>query len=230
MNTNAVEDAKHTLVINSPGGPTPLTDTSTAACELYDAVLADPPWQGQGGERNYPTMQLSRIAQMGDAIRAHTKPDSWLFLWTTKSLIEEAKAVMQAWSYEVGDWITWGKLNRYGFGKKRIGIRHASEILLVGTRGNVVSDYRSQPDWFVSPSGRHAEKPLEQYAIAERIAGSDARILELFARVRRPDPRYGFWGNELETCDVNFAPWGYPVPADKTFRAVSAPDGEPGDA
>lgn len=229
MNINAIEDASSILTSGSTEASAPLVDMNTAA-EPYDAVLADPPWQGQGGEKHYPTMQLSRIAGMGDAIRAHTKPDSWLFLWTTKSLIEEAKDVMQAWSYEVGDWITWGKLNRYGFGKKRIGIRHASEILLVGTRGDVVSDYRAQPDWFVSPSGRHAEKPLEQYAIAERIAGPDARILELFARVRRPDPRYGFWGNELERCDVNFAPWGYPVPAEKTFHRRNAADGGAGDA
>lgn len=230
MNTNAVEAAEDAFTADPAEAWMPSTTSNTEAAEPYDAVLADPPWQGMGGEKHYPTMQLSRIAGMGDAIRAHTKPDSWLFLWTTKSLIEEAKDVMSAWGYELGDWITWGKLNRYGFGKKHIGIRHASEILLVGTRGNVVSDYRSQPDWFVSPSGRHAEKPLEQYAIAERIAGSDAHILELFARTRRPDPRYGFWGNELEICDVNFAPWGYPVPADKTFRRKNAASGGAGDA
>ncbi|QZY52866.1 MT-A70 family methyltransferase [Leucobacter tenebrionis] len=230
MNTNAIEDAKDAFTTDPLEASMPSTTSNVEAAEPYDAVLADPPWQGMGGEKHYPTMPLRRIVGMGDAIRAHTKPDSWLFLWTTKSLIEEAKDVMKAWGYELGDWITWGKLNRYGFGKKHIGIRHASEILLVGTRGNVVSDYRSQPDWFVSPSGRHAEKPLEQYAIAERIAGSDARILELFARTRRPDPRYGFWGNELETCDVNFAPWGYPVPADKTFRPKNAAGGGAGDA
>jgi len=190
--------------------------TRPTSLELYDAVLADPPWQGQGGERHYPTMQLSRIAGMGEAIRAHTKPDSWLFLWTTKTLVDEAKDVMTAWDYDYVDSVVWGKLNRYGFGKKHIGVRHATEILLIGTRGNVSSDFRSQPDFFISPAGRHAEKPLEQYAITERIAGSSARILELFARVRRPDPRYGFWGNELEQCDVSFAPWGYPVPADTT--------------
>lgn len=230
MKTNAIEEGQDTLLTSSTDTSSPPVDNCAAADELYDAVLGDPPWKGMGGEKHYPTMPLSRIAGMGDAIRAHTKPDSWLFLWTTKSLIEEAKEVMTAWGYELGDWITWGKLNRYGFGKKHIGIRHASEILLVGTRGNVASQYRSQPDWFVSPSGRHAEKPLEQYAIAERIAGSDARILELFARVRRPDPRYGFWGNELETCDVNFSPWGYPVPADKTFLRKNAASGGVGDA
>lgn len=190
--------------------------------ELFDVVLADPPWQNQGGEKHYPTMPISRIAGMGEAIRAHTKPDSWLFLWTTKSFQDEAKQVLKTWGYEYGESITWGKLNRYGYGNKRIGVRRATEILLVGYRGNVASDFRAQPDWFASPAGRHAEKPLEQYAIVERIAGTDARVLELFARVRRPDPRYGFWGNELDQCDVNFAPWGYPVPADQPAKDAAA--------
>lgn len=193
--------------------------------ELWDAVLADPPWQGMGGEKHYPTMSLQLISEMGAAIRAHTKPNSWLFLWTTKRLEQEAKQVMADWGYEFGDSIVWGKLNRYGFGKKHIGVRHATEILLFGTRGKVASQYRSQPDFFMSPAGRHAEKPLEQYAIVERTLGPDARVLELFARVRRPDPRYGFWGNELERCDVNFAPWGYPVPADKHFTTQQSTAG-----
>ena len=212
-----------------------LETTSTAEApterELYDAILADPPWQGQGGERHYSTMSLEQISDMSDAIRAHTKPNSWLFLWTTKSLVDEAKNILSVWGYEYGDSITRGKLNRYGFGKKRIGVRHATEILLIGTRGDVASRYRSHPDFFISPAGRHAEKPLEQYAIVERTVGSDARVLELFARVRRPDPRYGFWGNELETCDVNFAPWGYPVPADRNFtRTLPASNREASDA
>lgn len=197
-----------------------------APVRRYEAVLADPPWQAQGGEKHYPTMPLHRIAGMGDAIRAHTADDSWLFLWTTKSLIEEAKEVMAAWGYEFGDIIYWTKPNHFGFGNKRIGVRRATEMLLIGTRGSVSSHYRSQPDWFPAPVGRHSEKPLEQYAIAERIAGPDAHLLELFARVRRPDPRYGFWGNELDRCDVNFAPWGYPVPADKRFRPVGQPTGK----
>ena len=209
---------------------TSVTEAPTGR-ELYDAILADPPWQGQGGERHYSTMSLEQISDMSGAIRAHTKPNSWLFLWTTKSLVDEAKNILSAWGYEYGDSITWGKLNRYGFGKKRIGVRHATEILLIGTRGDVASHYRSHPDFFISPAGRHAEKPLEQYAIVERTVGSDARVLELFARVRRPDPRYGFWGNELETCDVNFAPWGYPVPADRNFtRPLPASNREASDA
>ena len=190
--------------------------------QRWDAVLADPPWQGQGGERHYPTMSLARIEGMGEAIRAITKPDSWLFLWTTKSLQDEARAVMKAWGYDYGDTIYWTKPNHFGFGKKSIGVRRATEMLLVGTRGRVKTNFRSQPDWFPAPLGEHSEKPFEQYAIISRIAGRSARTIELFARRRFPDARFGFWGNELEQCDVSLAPWGYPVPADQSVPLRSA--------
>lgn len=188
----------------------------------WDVCLADPPWQNQSGERHYPTMPLDRIMGMGEAIRAIMKPDSWLFLWTTKSLQDEARDVMNAWGYEYGDTVYWTKPNHFGFGKKSIGVRRATEMLLIGTRGRVTTNFRSQPDWFPAPVGEHSEKPFEQYAIISRIAGRTARTIELFARRRFPDARFGFWGNELEQCDVSLAPWGYPVPADNNAPIATA--------
>ncbi|TAM66485.1 MAG: methyltransferase [Microbacteriaceae bacterium] len=188
---------------------------------LRDACLADPPWKGMGGEKHYNTMTQEAIEGMGAAIQAIMKPDSWLFLWTTKSLVNEAKAVMTVWGYDYRDTIYWVKPNHFGFGNQRVGIRRATEMLLVGTRGNVVSNFRSQPDWFPAPVGLHSEKPLEQYAIVGRIAGPNAHAIELFARRRFPDARWGFWGDELDQCDVSLAPWGYPVPAD--FNDSTAP-------
>lgn len=181
-----------------------------------DACLMDPPWMGMGGERHYPTLSLGRIKEMTPAIQAIMKPDSWLFLWTTKPLETEAKSVMQAYGYEFGDSIYWTKPNHFGFGKKRIGIRRATEILLVGTRGNVVSKFRSQPDWFPAPVASHSEKPFEQYAIVERIVGKEFKGVELFARRKFPDARWKFWGDELEEPDISLAPWGFAVPADPT--------------
>lgn len=194
----------------------------------WDICLADPPWQGMGGENHYETMPLADIEAMGAGIRTIMKPNSWLFLWTAKPLIDEAKDVMAAWGYDYRDTIYWVKPNHFGYGSKRIGIRRATEMLLVGTRGNVVTNFRSQPDWFPAPVARHSEKPAEQYAIIERIAGPDARGIELFARRRFPDARWGFWGNELEQCDVSLKAWGYPVPADLTTPQSPAAYGEPG--
>ncbi|MFF8186058.1 MT-A70 family methyltransferase [Microbacterium sp. NPDC016588] len=197
--------------------PTEVKATSEAPFRhRWDACLADPPWPKQGGEKHYDTMSLAEIQAMAPAIQAHMKPDSWMFMWTTVGLEEISKQILGSWGYRYENRIIWCKPNRFGFGDPRIGIRRATEVLLVGTRGNVRSHFRSQQDWFASPAGLHSEKPMEQWAILRRIVGPDARVLELFSRQRFPDSRHGFWGNELETCDVSLLPWGYPVPADFT--------------
>lgn len=190
----------------------------------WDACLADPPWPKQGGEKHYDTMPIADIDGLAPAVRALMKPDSWLFLWTTVGLEAEARRLLEAWGYRYENRIIWCKPNRFGFGDPRIGIRRSTELLLVGTRGKVRSHYRAQQDWFSSPAGLHSEKPLEQWAIIRRIVGPDASVLELFARDRFPDARHGFWGNELDQCDVSLLPWGYPVPAD--FLPTSASDAD----
>ncbi len=186
----------------------------TSFREQWEVCVSDPPWPGQGGERHYQTMSIQEIAAMAPAIQALMKPHSWMFLWTTVSLEDEAKKILEAYGYRYENRILWCKPNRYGFGDPRIGIRRATEVLLVGTRGNVRSHFRSQQDWFSSPAGIHSAKPLEQWAIVRRMVGPDARVLELFSRERFPDARHDFWGAELETCDVSLLPWGYPVSAD----------------
>lgn len=182
--------------------------------DQWDVCMADPPWPKQGGERHYDTMSLAEIQDMAPAVQALMKPDSWMFMWTTVGLEEISKKILESWGYRFENRILWCKPNRFGFGDPRIGIRRATEVLLVGTRGNVRSHFRAQQDWFASPAGLHSEKPLEQWAIIRRMVGPDARVLELFARDRFPDSRHGFWGNELATSDVSLLPWGYPVPAD----------------
>lgn len=199
------------------------TPTGAAFREGWDACLADPPWPKQGGEKHYDTMSLADIQAMAPAIQSLMKPDSWMFMWTTVGLEEISKQILGVWGYRYENRIIWCKPNRFGFGDPRIGIRRSTEVLLVGTRGNVRSHFRAQQDWFTSPAGLHSEKPLEQWAILRRIVGPEARVLELFARDRFPDARHGFWGNELSHCDVSLLPWGYPVPADfLTARPASA--------
>ncbi|WP_125130779.1 MT-A70 family methyltransferase [Microbacterium sp. 10M-3C3] len=203
-----------TTTKTSPGEVKPHGEA--AFRKQWDACLADPPWPKQGGEKHYDTMSLADIQAMTPAIQSLMKPDSWMFLWTTVGLEEIAKQILGSWGYRYENRIIWCKPNRFGFGDPRIGIRRSTEVLLVGTRGNVRSHFRSQQDWFSSPAGLHSEKPLEQWAILRRMIGPDATVLEMFAREKFADARHGFWGNELETCDVSLLPWGYPVPADFT--------------
>ena len=178
----------------------------------FDVGLFDPAWPGQGGEAHYPTMPLRSIANMAEGVKAVMKPDSWLFLWTTKSLVAEATAIMRDWGYEPRDTIWWTKLNRFGVGNPKYGIRRAVEPLLVGTRGDVTAATRITPDWFAAPVGRHSEKPHHQYALIDALCGMDVTRAEFFARHKQPG--YLAWGNEVD-ADFTLAPWGYPVPSDK---------------
>lgn len=203
--------------------PQEVTTSSPVVCHRqWDAALLDPPWRAQGGERHYETASVATLRTLKPALDALLKPSAWMFLWTTKSLIGDAKALMEDLGFTFHDFIVWTKPNRYGYGNPRIGIRRATEYLLVGTRGDVRSHFRAQQDFFSHKAGIHAEKPILQHPLIQRMIGPTGRTLELFARTRyddpdRPDgtePRWGFWGMELETCDVSLLPWGWPVPAD----------------
>lgn len=182
--------------------------------EGYDVILADVPWPGQSGERHYDTMSLAEISGMGDAVKSVAGQNSWLFFWTTKGLFHQAQEIIRDWGYEPLDWITWGKVNRYGMGGLKSGIRHATEYLLVGTRGTVMPATHIVPDWFPAWVGRHSEKPHHQYAYVDALCGMDVRRLELFARHRQPG--WDVWGDDVmvQPTDVSFAEFGYPVPSD----------------
>lgn len=189
---------------------------------LWDGALLDPPWRAQGGEKHYETLSIEQLITLRPALDALLTPDAWLFVWTTKGLIEDCKRLITTWGFQFHDFIVWTKPNRYGYGNPRIGIRRATEYLLVATRGDVRSHYRAQQDFFSARGGIHAEKPLVQHELIQRMIGPTARTVELFARTRyldpdRPEnspPRWGAWGMELERCDVSLLPWGWPVPAD----------------
>lgn len=176
----------------------------------YDTVLVDFPWPNQSGEKHYATMSMEDIAGMGEAIRSVAADNCQLFMWTTNALIPEATRIGTDFGFTRRSIITWVKLNRLGLSSP-YGVRNATEQLLLFTRGRVPVAYRSQPSWFATPVGRHSEKPHEQYAIIDRLAGPGKKKLELFARHRQPG--WDVWGNEVDS-QVSFEKFGYPVPSD----------------
>ncbi|KJL42012.1 hypothetical protein RR49_00310 [Microbacterium ginsengisoli] len=196
--------------INPPVTPAP---DCLAQYGPYDAILADVPWPGQTGEKHYDTMSLSEISGLADAVKSVSAENAWLFFWTTKGLFHEAQGIMRDWGFEPIDWITWGKLNRYGMGGIKSGVRRATEYLLVGTRGKVTPASHVVPDWFAAWVAKHSEKPHFQYAYVDALAGMDVKRLELFARHKQPG--WDVWGNEIES-DVSFLKFGYAVPSDFT--------------
>lgn len=82
----------------------------TKACQpkcKFATILADPPWQNQGGERHYETMTLAEIKAMPVAGLATENAHLWL--WTTNSLLLPAYEVAEAWGFTVRSPLTWIK-------------------------------------------------------------------------------------------------------------------------
>lgn len=197
----------------------------TKACQprrKFATILADPPWQNQGGERHYQTMTLAEIKAMPVAGLATENAHLWL--WTTNSLLLPAYEVAEAWGFTVRSPLTWIKF-RLGL-SSQYQLRNATEQLLFCTRGKAPVNFRSQPTWFNAPVLEHSRKPAEQFAIIERV--SPGPYLELFAR-RQPESRadWSIWGNEVDS-DIVIP--DYPVPSDVRHVPPSSSTSYPGRA
>lgn len=163
----------------------------------FGCILADPPWQfepwsrrgeGKSAARHYACSGAEWIA--GLPVRDVAASDSVLLLWATWPLLPEALRVMAAWGFEYKSGLPWIKLSRRGAVQIGCGyhVRGASELLLIGTRGNPQTPAPADRPSGVLFCGRdeHSRKPDTQYEIAEGYAGP---WMELFSR-----PRHGLLG------------------------------------
>jgi N6-adenosine-specific RNA methylase IME4 len=173
----------------------------------YRTILADPPWDvGQrgslGAEQHYPLMTVEQIKAMPIADLALN--DSWLWLWVTNATLRVGYDVMESWGFTPRSPLTWIK-PRLGLGQY---LRNSTEHLILGTRGRIKVNFRSQPTWMFAPVQDHSHKPEETFGVIERI--SSGPYLELFARRRQPG--WDAWGNEIDS-DISIP--GYPVPSER---------------
>jgi N6-adenosine-specific RNA methylase IME4 len=174
---------------------------NTVACprapRRYSTILADPPWATRsqlgefGARRHYPLMSVDDIRRL--RVTDLAADNAHLWLWVTNADWHEQLSVMEAWGFTYKSCLTWVKpyfrLGSY--------LRNQTEHLLLGVRGRLPMEFRSQGSWFYAPVQEHSHKPEEQYAIIERC--SPGPYLELFARRTRPG--WDVWGNEI-SCDV----------------------------
>lgn len=180
------------------------------ATKQFRVIYADPPWSpGQQGPlgaiRHYDLLDLETIKALPvDTISA---PDSVCFLWVTNAVLVDGYDVLRAWGFTPYKTpLTWTK-PRLGLGTW---LRSSTEHLLIGTRGKIKPNFRSQPSWLLAPVAQHSVKPDEIYAIIQRLA--DGPYLELFARRRPPsDKAWSVWGLEID-ADIHLP--GFPVPSD----------------
>jgi N6-adenosine-specific RNA methylase IME4 len=89
--------------------------------------------------------------------------------------------------------------------------RKGAEICLLGVRGKFGRDRKDVSQVLFAPRARHSEKPVEQYALIERLMG-DGPYCELFARQHRSG-----W-------DVAFSPEADSGPGNRRWASNSYPD------
>lgn len=183
--------------------------------ELYDVILADPPWhfknysadvpgmihkRSRGANRYYPTMTNEDICNL----KIPCKEKSVLFLWACWPLVPEALEVIKAWGFEYKSlaWV-WAKLNKSSMGfftGMGYWTRANSEPCLLATRGNVSKPVdRGVMALIVTPVRKHSQKPDEQYGKIERLFPGKS-YLELFARKKREG--WDSIGNEIDGKDI----------------------------
>lgn len=174
-----------------------------APAGVFSVVYADPAWHydnaGLNGsaEQHYPTMPTEDICALPAEIGLQVAANAVLFLWSTNPLLPDALRVMAAWGFEYKSNIAWDK-EESTFGKLGFYVEGQHELLLVGTRGSFLPNYK--PKSLIRERKRdHSAKPQSLYALIETMYPQQ-RYVELFAR--QPDKResWAYWGLEAEAA------------------------------
>ncbi len=192
----------------------------------FRAIVADPPWtknmtgSGDYGAaiNHYDLMSLERIKAM--PVEKLAADDAYLFLWVMNSNIDQGLEVMQAWGFRYITMYHWIK-PKMGMGNH---LRNASESCLLGVRGRIKPQCRTQINWYIGYPTEHSEKPHEFTSVVERLTAGP--YLELFCRKRPAShEKWYCWGNETEEGADIFIP-GYPVPEYSFEKKTGRDDGK----
>jgi N6-adenosine-specific RNA methylase IME4 len=168
--------------------------TVLAPVTQFSTIVADPPWQygntatRGAAEDHYPTMSIDELCSL--PVNEWAADQAHLYLWTTNGFLREAFNVMDAWGFTYKTTLVWVK-PQLGLGNY---FRSASEYVLFGNRGGLMVRDSNQPNWFEAPRGRHSKKPGSFFDLVEKV--SYPPYLEMFARQRRLDEHWDYWGNE----------------------------------
>jgi N6-adenosine-specific RNA methylase IME4 len=195
---------------------------------LFQTVCSDPPWsfkdkgsrfspdeeQDDGEVRDYETMSLEEIKDLGSWVRQITDPDSMLYLWAPNTMVIEgiAQQVALAWGYTPKQLVTWVKTSKFACttcgqaARPHFGGGHytrvCTEQLMVCRRGKAKVLRQDIPGIIYAPRQKHegsnerthSVKPDVSYRLIEAL--SPGPYVELFAR-RQFNPQWSVWGNQV---------------------------------
>ncbi|TPJ70576.1 hypothetical protein FJ422_29560 [Mesorhizobium sp. B2-6-3] len=195
----------------------------------FGVILADPEWRfepysretgmDRAADNHYPTSAVEEI--MARDVPSIAADDCVLFLWATAPMLPQAIQVMSAWGFIYKTHAIWFK-QRPGEGRSTgYWFLGEHELLLVGTRGDVVAPAMGTQSRsvFLAPVGAHSEKPEISFEIIESYFPTIPKI-ELNRR-GHARPGWDAWGLEAEDSS---APTSSPVETDKP-EAVAAASG-----
>lgn len=211
----------------------------------FQTILIDPPWDYQAWsdkgshhtENHYSCMDFAALCNL--RLEDIADRDCTLLMWTTPPMLKTSFDVIAAWNERIGtehqhksgkpiknhQWVyktkfDWVKTGKNGKPKPATG-RHCwgvSEPLLVfQRRTSCIPPSHCKPyGAFFDRVGRHSQKPLRQYELAEGYVGP---YVEVFARPNGQLDREGwtFIGQEITGNDIS-------VDIDCLRGAVSSPE------
>jgi N6-adenosine-specific RNA methylase IME4 len=172
-----------------------IDDLKDIAGRTFGTIYADPPWKyGNQGTRaatsnHYDTMTVDEIAAMPIADLAAEK--SHLHLWTTNAFLFDAKQIIEDWGFTYKSCFLWVK-PQMGIGNYW---RISHEFMLLGVRGSLTFQSKSEKSWMELPREGHSVKPHPVRECIERA--SPGPYLELFGR--KPVAGWTVYGNQIES-------------------------------
>lgn len=195
---NVVDDFRswHAIVNEALAKPPPSrVEHDVSAPEgTFATIVADPPWRYDNkatrgaAEDHYPTMSVEELCEL--PVDEWSAEQAHLYLWTTNGFLRESFAVLDAWGFAYKTTLVWVK-PQIGMGNY---FRSSSEYVLFGVRGKLRTRDCNQPNWFQASRGKHSQKPGVFFDLVE--LASFPPYLEMFARQRRLNPEWSYWGNE----------------------------------
>lgn len=162
----------------------------------YATIYADPPWpyENEGSRAaavlHYPVMPLEAIR--AEPVEQLAEDNAHLHLWTTNAFLREAMDLIEAWGFHYRSMFVWVK-DRIGMGNYW---RVSHEFLLLGVRGRLRFQDRTQASWLLAKRGTHSRKPDRVRQLIERV--SPGPYLELYGRAELPHTDWTVYGNRVE--------------------------------
>lgn len=151
-----------------------------------------------GASQKYTTMSLQQLIDLKEYIDPVMKNNSYLFLWATTPMIQEALLLMHEWGYKYKTMFTWDK---QGY-KTGYWFRVQTEHCLFGVKGKVKALRSGERNIFSEKSESHSKKPIAMWGIIRKELWNK-EVLELFAT----QPSQKLWtriGKEVTGNDIVF--------------------------